>query len=158
MTTMNRRKFLTIAGASGAAVAVGATGLVAGHGLLSGVGKSATLSFKAMAGLPAKPLPQYCTYVIEGHLDLAAKSGSVTETMYAGYPEAMSETVWTGFSRIVRVTSVRQSGSALTVQGVIADRSQLRKGESASFQLEINQSAKTAEGEFMGRPIALTLA
>jgi hypothetical protein len=157
MTTMNRRKFLTVAGAGTAAVAVGAAAIATGSGLLAGTGKQSTLTFKAVAGLPAKPLPHYCTYVIEGHLDLTAKSGSVTETMFAGYPEAMSDTVWTGFSRIVRVTGVRQMGGALHVTGAIADRSQLRTGESATFQLQIDRAAHTAQGEFMGKPISLTL-
>ena len=158
MATMNRRKFLTVAGVGAAAVAAGATGIAAGTGVFSGTGKKATLTFKAVAGLPAKPLPHYCTYVIEGHLDLAAKTGSVTETMYAGYPEAMGETVWTGFSRIIRVTSVRQAGGVAHVEGVVSDRSQLRKGESATFTLRIDQAAHTAQGEFVGKPISLTLA
>ena len=158
MATMNRRKFLTVAGVSAAAVAAGGAGIAAGTGLLSGTGKKASLSFKAVAGLPATPLPNYCTYVIEGHLDLAAKTGSVTETMYAGYPTAMSDTVWTGFTRIIRVSSVRQSGGVLYVEGAVTDRSQLRRGENPTFKLQIDQAAHTAQGEFIGKAVSLTLA
>jgi hypothetical protein len=157
MTTINRRTFLTVAGASTAAVAVGATGIVAGKGLLAGTGKKATLSFKAVAGLPARPLPNYCTYVIEGHLDLAARTGTVTETMYAGYPEAMSQSIWSGFTRLIRVSGIRQNGSVLQVEGSVADRSQLRSGESPTFHIQIDRAAHTAQGEFMGKAISLTL-
>ncbi len=157
MATMNRRTFLTVAGAGTAAVAVGATGIVAGKGLLAGTGRKASLSFKAVSGLPAKPLPNYCTYVIEGHLDLATKTGTITETMYAGSPEAMSQMIWSGFTRLIRVSGIRQTGSVLHVEGSIVDRSQLRRGESATFHIQIDRAARTAQGEFMGKAISLTL-
>jgi hypothetical protein len=111
-----------------------------------------------VAGLPAAPLPNYCSYVIEGHIDLANKSGTVTETMYAGYPEAISQQIWSGFTRMVHITGVRQAGSVLTITGAVADRSQLRKGESGDFQMVVDRTAKTAEGAFMGKVIALTLS
>jgi hypothetical protein len=157
MATMNRRTFLGVAGAGAAAVAAGAAGVVAGTGALKGAGGQATLSFRAVAGLPAEPLPNYCSYVIEGHIDLANKTGTVTETMYAGYPEAISQQIWAGFTRLIHVTGVRQAGSVLTITGAVTDRSLLRRGESADFQLTVDRAAKSAAGAFMGKAIALKL-
>ena len=57
MDKLNRRKFLKVAGASTAVVAgvsVPSAGLLAGN-----TTKSDTLTFRAVAGLPAKPLPSY---------------------------------------------------------------------------------------------------
>ncbi|HEV2237374.1 MAG TPA: hypothetical protein VGR57_12000 [Ktedonobacterales bacterium] len=158
MATMNRRKFLGVAGVGAVAVATGAAGVVAGTGALKGAGNQATLSFRAVAGLPAEPLPNYCSYVIEGHIDLANKSGTVTETMYAGAPEAISQQIWSGFTRMVHVTGVRQAGSVLTISGAVADRSHLRRGESGDFQITVDRTARTAQGTFMGKAIALTLS
>src|SRR5205085_1807201 len=73
MNKLNRRKFLTLAGVGSAAAAAGAA--LPGANLLTGGEKAKTFTFRAVVGLPKKPLPAYASYVIEGHVDLAAGSG-----------------------------------------------------------------------------------
>lgn len=156
MTTINRRKFLQLTGV-GAAVAVAG---VAGAGALINNAKGNSFTFKAVSGLPDSALlPVYCAYAIEGTIDLAAHSGTVTEAMFAGAPYEVNTfgTQWPGFGRSVRVSDVKQSGSTITMTGTVTDRSQLRAGESPSFQLRVDRKRGTAQGSFLGVPITLTV-
>lgn len=156
MDTMNRRKFLQLAGVGTAVMAAG----VAGAGALISNANGSSFSFKAVAGLPNKaPLPTYCSYVIQGNVNLTARTGTITEAMYAGAPFGVTttKTPWAGFGRTVRVSDVKQSGSTITISGSVTDRAQLRAGKSPAFQLRIDRARGSAEGSFLGVPITLTV-
>jgi len=70
------------------------------------------LKFKAVTGLPRNPLPTYASFVIEGTVDLDRGSGIVTKSIYAGAPQAMSNVLFAGAARTIRVTTVDRSGNA----------------------------------------------
>jgi hypothetical protein len=152
---MSRRTLLKVAGAG-----AGVLALATGAGVWIESGKSGALTFRAVAGLPGAPLPAYCSYVIEGTLDLTARAGSLTEQMYAGFPTGTSTTrvAWPGFARTIKVTSVRQSGGVITVKGSVTDAASLRPGESSVFQMVIDRAKHTAHGQFLGYAINLTVA
>ena len=153
---MNRRRFLQLAGVGTAVVAAG----VAGAGVLVSNAKGSTLSFRAVAGLPHNaPLPVYCSYVIDGNINLSARTGIVTEAMYAGAPSGLktSDIPWSGFGRTVRVTDVRQTGNRIRISGGVTDHAQLRAGESPAFNLTIDRARGTGAGTFFGVPITLTV-
>ncbi len=151
---IDRRRFLKLAGIGSAAAAAAIT---PGASLLANSVKTGTFSFRGVAGLPPEPLAHYASLVVQGHVDLAARSGLVTQTVFAGTPEGMSTIAFPGLSRTIRVTEVRKIGSAVHVSGVVADRSQLQKGESPTAQIRIDPSRGTAWADFRGSEISLRL-
>jgi len=160
MENMNRRKFLTLVGVGSGAVAGGAMLSGAGLGLLggrSGDKSSGTFSFRAVSGLPGGALPSYASYVVQGNVNVAARSGVVARAVYAGYPGAMSTIALPGLSQIVRVTDVREAEGAVDITGVIDDRSQLRPGEDAVVQIRVDRSRGAAWTRFLGQPVELRL-
>lgn len=155
MEKLNRRKFLQVAGAStavAAGVAVPSAGLLAGN-----AAKGGTVTFRAVVGLPARPLPSYASYVVEGHVDLAHSSGVMTKTVFAGSPETMSTIALPGMSRIARITGVKELGSTLHITGMVDDRSQLKRGESPEFTVIIDRTSGTVQAEFFGKQVSLLL-
>lgn len=155
MEKLNRRKFLKVAGAS-SAVAAGAA--LPSAGLLTGSAAThGTVTFRAVAGMPQKPLPNYASYVIEGHVNLDTRSGVITKSVFAGAPEMMSTVALPGMSRIARVTDVAVEGNMLRITGVVDDRSQLRRGESNTFIALLDRSLGTVKAEFFGDSVTLLL-
>jgi len=160
MEKINRRKFLTLVGVGSGAVAGGAMLAGAGLGLLggpSGDKSSGTFSFRAVSGLPGGALPSYASYVVQGNVNVAARSGVVARAVYAGYPGAMSTIALPGLSQIVRVTDVREAEGTVVITGVIDDRSQLRPGEDAVVQIRVDRSRGAAWTRFLGQPVELRL-
>jgi hypothetical protein len=154
MSKIDRRRFLTLAG-------MGSVAAVAGAGpnatrLLASSGSAFT--FRAVAGLPAKPLPAYASYVLEGHVDLAKHTGFLTTSLIAGDPGSMSTVALPGLSRVVRVTDVQGRGSIVRIRGVVDDRSQLMQGERSNVEVRINRSRGTVVTHFLGEAIKLQLA
>src|SRR5574340_1692551 len=137
MKGINRRRFLQIAGAGSfsaatASAAVGVPALTAAT-RLTAASKQGKYTFRAVTGLPSKPLPSYASYVLEGQLDLTTRSGVMMKTVFAGHPESMSTVALPGLSRIMRVTDVQDLGGTFRVKGRVDDRSQLQPGESRNF-------------------------
>jgi len=155
MEKLNRRKFLKVAGAS-SAMAAGAvlpsSGLLANSAATNG-----TVTFRAVAGMPQKPLPNYASYVIEGHVNLDARTGVITRSVFAGAPETMSTVALPGMSRIARITDVVEEAGLLRITGVVDDRSQLRRGESPTFTVLMNRSLGTVKAEFFGNSVTLLM-
>ncbi len=155
MNRLSRRKFLVVGGAGVVAVAAGGVALV--RQLPQKSASSPTLTFQAIAGLPRPPLNSYASYVIAGVIaglsDNGNGTGTLTRTVYAGPPDAMRSIPL--FERQVRVTSVKQQGSIYHIKGVIDDRAQLQPGESASIELTIDASSRTAQTDFFGDTIQL---
>ena len=156
MEKLNRRKFLKVAGAS-SAVAAGAALPSAGL-LASSATTHGTVTFRAVAGMPQKPLPNYASYVIEGHVNLDTRSGVITKSVFAGAPEMTSTVALPGMSRIARVTDVADEGGVLRITGVVDDRSQLRRGESNTFSVLLDRPQGIVKAEFFGDSVTLLLA
>jgi hypothetical protein len=154
MKAMDRRDFLKMAGAGTVVVAAGVAAPVAGF--FAWTAKD-TLRFRAVAGMPKAPLPEYATYVIEGQLDLRARSGQLAKSLHAGAPDAMSGIVFPGTARSVRVVDVMRSGDTIQITGEIGDRSLLLKGESPEFKMQIDRSAGVAHADFFGSQVAMRL-
>lgn len=136
MTTISRRSLLKTAGAI---TAVGAVPV--GARMLDG--RANVVTIRAVAGVPAAPLPAYASYVLEGYVDPAGRSGTLTRTVVAGAPAAASDVALPGLSQAFRVTDVRDEAGALRVRATATDRSQLRTGESATLELVIDRKSGT---------------
>lgn len=150
MNTLSRRRFLTLTGAGLVAVAAGGIALAVRQMTQGG-----TLSFRAVAGLPGKPLLSYASYVIDGNVNVSNSTGTITKYVYAGPPQNMTNIPL--LSRTVRVTDVQQQGSVWHVSGVVDDRTQLQKGEDVSLELQLDSASSIAQATFFGSPIQLNL-
>jgi hypothetical protein len=151
MNTLSRRRFLTLTGAGLVAVAAGGIALAVRQ--FSAPGN--TLTFQAVSGLPAKPLISYASYVIAGKIDTSNGTGTITESVYAGPPESMTNIPL--YTRTVRVTGASQQGSVWHITGVVEKQAQLQKGEDALLQLQLDSSRGIAQSTFFGSPVALRL-
>ena len=154
MKTMDRRDFLKMAGVG--AAAVGAAVVVPAGGFFAWTKKD-VLRFRAVTGMPKAPLPAYASYVIEGQVDLKARTGQLAKSIHAGAPAAMSGVVFPGTARSLRVTDVRESGDNLYITGEIVDRSTLLQGESSVLKIAIDRSAGVAQAEFLGSAVTMRL-
>ena len=150
MNTLSRRRFLTLTGAGLVALAAGGIALAVRQ--LSG---GQMLSFRAMTGLPAKPLLSYASYVIEGSVNVSNGTGTITRYIYAGSPESMTNISL--LTRPVRVTAVRQQGGVWHVSGVVENKAQIQRGEEASLEIQLDSSKGIAQTTFFGSPLQLTL-
>jgi hypothetical protein len=154
MQHINRRQLIKFAGLSTAALA--AIGVpTAGRRSFS---QPEAFRFRATLGLPEPPLPSYATYVVEGALDLASKTGVVVARVLAGHPDAQSDVGLPGLGRIVTVTGIEERGSQLAIHGVIEDRSQLQVGENYKVELVLDRDHGVVHAPFGNRSVVLTLA
>jgi TAT (twin-arginine translocation) pathway-exported protein len=153
MKSMDRRTFLKLAGAGSAAAAVAAIP-AAGALSLTGAGR---LSFRATAGLPAKPLPAYATQVVEGNIELGRGTGSVTSQVFAGHTEGISDIALPGLSRVIRITDVQRQGVVMRLSGVVDDRSSLQRGESAKVEVVVDWAHGTVVAPLAGSRVTLNL-
>jgi len=96
-------------------------------------------------------------YVLDGSVDLRAKTGTVTGTLYAGTPEALTPITLPRTARTVRVTDVVQSNGALRIAGVIDDSSQLSRGESPLVEITVDRSKGIAQAQFFGTDVSMRL-
>jgi hypothetical protein len=153
MSTLNRRRFLALSGVGVVAVAGGGIAFVVSH--LAGSGQKNALSFQAVTGLPGKPFLSYASYVIAGNVNVGNQSGTITQYVYAGAPEKITDIPL--FTRVVRVTAIRQQGSIWHINGVLDNPAQLQRGEQASFDLQLVSSSGVAQSTFFGSPVQLNL-
>lgn len=152
MNTFGRRHFLTLLGAGVVAVAGGTTLIVR---QLAANGQGNTLNFQAITRLPASPLPSYASYVIGGQVNRNNNSGSITKNVFAGSPEARTDIAL--LTRVVRVTSVQQQGSAWHITGIVDPQTQLQAGEETTFAIQLDTSRNLAQSTFFGSPIQLNV-
>ncbi len=155
MEKLDRKRFLRAAGA-GSVAAAGLTAIPLAERLVPPAPKSFT--FRATAGLPRSPLPSYATHIVEGSVDLASGSGLITSRVLAGHPDAASPIGLPGLGRVIRITAIDQQGEQLLLHGLVEDRSQLRRGESAKLELLLDRKRGSIEGPFLGRRQELKLA
>jgi hypothetical protein len=137
MTDLNRREFIKIAGAGTAAVATGGLGAFR---LLRATNTGDTVTFRAVTGIPHAPLPAYGSYMLEGTVDLAAKTGTVRRTILAGPPESMSSVIFDELTRDMRVTGVSGTTDSFTLQTEV-DEADLAPGESRSVRIHVDRAA-----------------
>ena len=154
MKTIDRRDFLKMAGAGAAVVAAGAAMPVAGF---FGWTAKDQLRFRAVTGMPRAPWPTYASYVIEGRVDLRARTGQLAKSIHAGAPDAMSGIVFPGTARSVRVTDVQKTGSSVAIRGELVEKSQLLNGEAPTFNLQIDQTTGLAQADLFGSTVTLRL-
>ncbi len=156
MNKIERRKFLKVAGVGVAGVAASAAaGPLAS--LVISMTKDGILHLRAVTGLPKAPLPAYASYVLDGRVDLIAKSGVVHSRLFAGAPGAMSTIVFPGTERLVRVTDVQQSNGSITISGVVERPSQLGNGEDPNVAIVVNRSQGLAWARFFGTDVSMRL-
>lgn len=155
MRSIDRRTFLKMAGAGSAVAAASAVPAV---GALGAKGRGETLAFRAVAGLPVRPLPTMGTHVVEGSVDVGRGTGMVTSRVLAGHPDHLSDIALPGLSRLIRITDASRQGSRLLLQGMVEDRSQLRPGESSVVRMVVDLAARTVRAPLAGREVLLTLA
>lgn len=158
MSDLSRRDFLKFAsaGSAAAAVAVGG-GVLAKMKLVSSSARGDTVTFRAVTGVPGKPLPAYASLVLDGRVDLMTGTGTITNTIYAGAPDAMSSIVFPELSRTFRVTSVEGDATNLRIQGVIDDRKTLRPGEPRTATIVVDRRRGEVHAPFVGSDIVLAL-
>ena len=155
MTDYNRRDFLKLVGAGTAVAATVGSGTFATLRLLESKIRGTTMTFRAIAGLPARPLPAYASYVLEGTVDLASGTGVVRRTLFAGAPEAMSSIEFAEIARDLRVTSVDQRGNRLTLSTVIDGA--LHPGESPTATIVVDRSKGEVLAPFVGNDVVMQL-
>jgi hypothetical protein len=62
-----------------------------------------------------------------------------------------------GLGRIITVTGIQERGNQLTIHGVIEDRSQLQRGESAQVDLVLDRARGVIQAPLGGRSVTLTM-
>lgn len=152
MKQVDRRQFLGMA-AAGSAVALTAAAVPL-TGVLTWTGERA-LKFRAVAGLPKQPLPMYASFVVEGTVNLDRGTGTVTKSLYAGAPEAMSNILFPGTARSIRVTGVQWLGDTVKIAGIVDGAEKLAPREKGTVSILIDQREKTAQADFLGTPVVL---
>jgi hypothetical protein len=152
---IDRRSFLTIAATGTAAAAAAAAATVTPlSGILTWLGDD-TLKFRAVAGLPKQPLPMYASFVVDGSVNLARGTGTVVKSLYAGAPDAMSNILFPGTARTIRVTSAKRSGEVVSIAGVVDDSQKIGPRESRTISILIDQIRKVAKADFLGSAVTL---
>jgi hypothetical protein len=152
MNPVDRRNFLKLA-AKGSALAAAAAVLPL-SGVLQWTSQGA-LKFRAVTGLPRNPLPTYASFVVEGTVDLDRGTGIVTKSLYAGAPQAMSNILFPGTARTIRVTSVDRSANLVRLQGVVDVQDALTARENRKVTIVIDTSQKVAHADFLGTAVVL---
>ncbi|TME29673.1 MAG: twin-arginine translocation signal domain-containing protein [Chloroflexi bacterium] len=135
MQKTSRRNFLKFAGVGGA---IAATAAVPAVEQLFG-DRTGPIAIRAIGGVPAAPLPSYASYVLDGYIDPVRKTGTLTRTVLAGHPGAVSAIALPGLSQTVQVTDVRVASAQILVRGSIVDRSQLLPGEQSEVEITIDR-------------------
>lgn len=152
MKQVDRRHFIRMAAAGTVVTAAAAALPVAG--ILNWIGSGA-LRFRAVAGLPRQPLPTYATFVVEGSVDLVQRTGTLTKSLYAGSPEAMSSILFPGTARVIRVTGVEESGDLIRIAGRVDGIEQLAPREKRAVAITIDRGRKVAHADFLGTAVVL---
>ncbi len=152
MNSFSRRQFLFFIGA-GVVMVGGGTALTLRQ--LTGNGQRNILKFSAITGLPAKPMPGYASYVIDGQVNLNNNTGAITKHVFAGPPEETTNIAL--LTRDVRVTGVQQQGSMWHITGVVKNQTQAQAGEETTFNITLDPHRNLAQSTFFGSPIQLTL-
>jgi hypothetical protein len=153
MKQIDRRKFLGIVGAGSAAAAVAAT---PGAAALMGRSGATSLNFHAEKAMPESPLSAYATAVVDGNIDLALGTGMITTRVLAGH--AGSGIALPSLTRLVRVTRAVAVGNEVHMDGVVEDRSQLARGESAEVTIVLDRGRNELRTILAGSPLTLPVA
>jgi hypothetical protein len=148
---VERRKFLKMAAAGSAVVAAAAALPI---GILSWASPN-RLKFRAVVGMPKRPLPTYASLVVEGNVDLDRGTGTVRQGLFLGHPGAMRNIIFPGTDRLISVTEVERSGDTVRITGLVNGGQMLGPRESANVVITIDRLAGLARAEFLGREMLL---
>ena len=154
MDKINRRDFLKLVGAGSGAVLASTLPM---SGMMNLFETKDTMSFRGVAGVPSNIFPVYASYLVEGSVNLANKTGIMTRTLFAGAPSENSTLALPGTSRAIRVTNVVREGPVTRILGVIDDKSQLLPGEADRVDIKIDQGHGIAEAIFFGSRVTMRL-
>jgi hypothetical protein len=152
MHSFSRRQFLVFMGA-GVVMIAGGTALTVRQ--LTVNGQRNTLKFRAITGLPGKPMPSYASYVIAGQVNVSNNTGAITKNVFAGPPD--ETTTIALLTRNVRVTGIQQQESKWHITGVVNNQTQLQAGEETTFSILLDPTRNIAQTTFFGSPIQLTI-
>ncbi len=152
MKALDRRTFLKLAGGS----SIGAAAVALSGAAVRLPGAATYLTFRASAGLPARPLPSMVTKIVEGHVDLETGNGLVSSRVLAGYP-VPSQIALPGLTRLIRITAATQQDDLVRLTGVVDDRSQLLRGESPSLEILIDRKLGTVTAPLAGQNVTLKI-
>ncbi len=152
MKRVDRRTFLKLAGSGSVVAAAAAMG---GSAMLPPQTER-YLTFRATAGLPAKPLPSMVTKIVEGNIDMESGTGIVSSRVLAGYP-VPSQIALPGLTRLIRITGATQEGGFVRLTGVVDDRSQLQRGESPILEILVDRKLGTVTAPLAGHNVILTI-
>jgi len=155
MEKMDRKNFVKVAGA-GSAAAAAAAGVPFAAQLVRKEGD--TLTFSAKGGLPQEKLPSYATQLVEGTVNLASGTGTVTSRIVAGHPGEGSLIGLPGLSRVFRITKVEARGERYRLGGVVEDRSTLSRGESANVEIVVDRKKGIVEAPLAGHKVSLPIS
>ncbi len=154
MDKINRRDFLKLVGAGSGAVLASTLPM---SGMMNLFETKDTMSFRGVAGVPSNIFPVYASYVVQGNVNLANKTGIMTRSLFAGAPSENSTLALPGTSRAIRVTNMVREGQVTRILGVIDDKSQLLPGEAHSVDIKIDQGRGIAEAMFFGSLVTMRL-
>jgi hypothetical protein len=140
--------------AAAGTIATAAVAALPFTGVLSWIG-GGVLRFRAVAGLPRHPLPTYATFVVEGTLNRDRGTGTVTKSLYAGSPDAMTKILFPGTERSIRVTRFEESGDLMHIGGVVEGIEQLGPRERRAVTLTIDRGNRLAHADFLGTNVVL---
>jgi hypothetical protein len=160
MKSLNRRRFLQLAGSGSVTVAAGTAAAIPALTWvprLATSSKQGAFTFRAVAGLPSKMMPAYASSVLEGYVNLTTRSGVMTNSVFAGAPDARSLIALPGLSRIIRINDIQDLGGIFRVKGVVDDRSLLQRGENPNFEVLIDPAQKLAKMSYFGTDIVMQL-
>ncbi len=152
MDSLSRRQFLLLLGAGVVMVGGGAALTVR---QLTANAQGNALKFKAITALPAKPMPGYASYVIEGRVNLNNNTGAITKNVFAGPPDEITNISM--LTRNVRVTGAQQKGSKWLITGVVEKQTEIQPGEETTFSILLDPAQNAAQSTFFGSPIQLAL-
>jgi hypothetical protein len=149
---VDRRTFLKLAGSGSVAVAAAA---VSGSAILHPL-TARTLTFRASAGLPAKPMASMVTKIVEGRVDMIKGTGIVNSQVLVGHPEP-SQIALPGLSRMIRITTATERAGLVQLTGVVDDRSQLQPGEAPAFHITLDRARGILTMPLAGHSVTLKL-
>jgi len=155
MQALNRRTLLTLAGGAAAVVAGTSIGLVP-HGLATEA--SEPFTFRAVAGLPVKPLPSYASLILEGTIDLTQRNGTIRQEVRAGGPQTPSTIAFPGMSRLIQVVDVQETGGLFQIRGRITDPIIGNPEESREISIQVDRAHGEVRTQFVSTPVVMQLA
>jgi hypothetical protein len=88
-------------------------------------------------------------------VDLDRGTGLITKSLYAGAPQAMSNILFPGTARTIRITTVDRSANQVRLAGAVNTGETLTAREKRNVTIVIDTSRKVAHADFLGTAVVL---